>query len=285
MIPVLPAQLVRDTVRRAFEEDITGAGDITSLSVVPASATGAFEIRSRANGVVCGMQAAIEAFSQAGPELALDVLASDGDPAEPGESILNVSGNVRDIMLAERTALNFLGRMSGIATLTRRYADAIVGTKARIVHTRKTTPGLRAFEIQAVRAGGGSPHRFNLSDAVLIKDNHIAIAGGLEAAVARVRKQSGHMVKIEVEVDTLDQLAEALALNVEAVLLDNMSPETLAEAVAMTDGRATLEASGRVTAETAPAIAKSGVDLISVGWITHSAPCLDIGLDFEEAGA
>lgn len=279
MIPSLPASLVRDTVRRAFEEDISGAGDITSLSVVPASATGAFEIRSRSNGVLCGMQAAIEAFTQAGPELALDVLASDGDPVEPGESILNVSGNVREIMLAERTALNFLGRMSGIATLTRRYADAIVGTKARIVHTRKTTPGLRAFEIQAVRAGGGSPHRYNLSDAVLIKDNHIAAAGSPGEAVRAARANVGHMVRVSCEIDRIEDLSSVMKAGADVVLLDNFSLDDLRAAAVQAAGRIVLEASGGVTLETVADIAATGVDIISVGALTHSATNFDFGLD------
>ena len=180
---------------------------------------------------------------------------------------------------AERTALNLLCRMSGVATATRALADAIAGSKAKIVCTRKTTPGLRTLEKEAVRLGGGANHRFGLDDAMLIKDNHIALAGGVRPALERAKRHAGHLVKIELEVDTLDQLAEALAVGVDAVLLDNMAPETMRRAVAMVDGRAITEASGRINLETAPAVAATGVDLISCGWITHSAPILDLGLD------
>jgi len=183
------------------------------------------------------------------------------------------------VLGAERTALNLLSRMSGVATATRALADAIAGSKAKIVCTRKTTPGLRTLEKQAVRLGGGANHRFGLDDAMLIKDNHIALAGGVRPALERAKRHAGHLVKIELEVDTLDQLAEALAVGVDAVLLDNMTPETMRRAVAMVDGRAITEASGRINLETAPAVAASGVDLISCGWITHSAPSLDLGLD------
>jgi nicotinate-nucleotide pyrophosphorylase (carboxylating) len=182
-------------------------------------------------------------------------------------------------LAAERTALNLLSRMSGIATATRALADAIVGYKARIICTRKTTPGLRTLEKEAVRLGGGANHRFGLDDAMLIKDNHIALAGGVHAALERAKRHAGHLVKIEIEVDTLDQLAEALEVGVDALLLDNMTPETMRRAVAMVDGRAVTEASGRITLETAAAVAATGVDLISCGWITHSAPILDLGLD------
>lgn len=279
MIPLLPSDLVRDTIRRAFAEDLTGAGDLTSLAVIAPGATGTFEIRARENGVVCGMQAAVEAFSQAGPEISLDVLANDGDPAEPGETVLTAAGNVRDILLAERTALNFLGRMSGIATLSRRYADAVMGNKAKIVHTRKTTPGLRAFEIQAVRAGGGAPHRYNLSDAVLIKDNHIAAAGSPAAAVRAARAHVGHMVRISCEIDRLEDLASVMKAGADVVLLDNFTLEDLQAAVVQAAGRVVLEASGGVTLETVGDIAATGVDIISVGALTHSAPNFDFGLD------
>jgi nicotinate-nucleotide pyrophosphorylase (carboxylating) len=185
------------------------------------------------------------------------------------------------VLAAERTALNLICRLSGVATATRELVDAILGTKARIVCTRKTTPGLRILEKEAVRSGGGANHRFGLDDAMLIKDNHVAVAGGVGPALQRARAHAGHLVKIELEVDTLDQLAEALEHGVDAVLLDNMDPDTLRRAVAMVAGRAVTEASGRITRETAPAIAAAGVDLISSGWITHSAPILDLGLDIE----
>lgn len=207
----------------------------------------------------------------------------DGDAVKPGDVIATIEGPSRGLLSGERTALNFLGHLSGIATVTAEIAAAIRGTKASVACTRKTTPGLRALEKYAVRAGGGMNHRFALYDAVLIKDNHVAIAGGVTEAIRRARAGVGHMVKIEVEVDTLDQLHEAMETGVDAVLLDNMTPDQLREAVAIVAGRAITEASGRVTPATAAAIAASGVDLISVGWLTHSAPVLDIGLDFVEA--
>jgi nicotinate-nucleotide pyrophosphorylase (carboxylating) len=279
MIPPLPTDIVRDAVRRAFAEDLTGAGDVTSLAVIPADAKGRFEVRSRENGIVCGLQPAMEAFIQTGPELSLDVLAHDGDPVEPGDVVLSVDGPVREIMLAERTALNFLGRLSGIATLTRRYVDAVMGTKARIVHTRKTTPGLRAFEIQAVRAGGGSPHRYNLSDAILIKDNHIAAAASPAAAVRAAREYAGHMMVVSCEIDRLEDLSSVMKAGADVVLLDNFTIEDLRAAVVQAAGRVTLEASGGVNLDTVAAIADTGVDIISVGALTHSAPNFDFGLD------
>ncbi len=279
MIPALPADIVRDAVRRAFAEDVTGAGDVTSLSVIPADEKARFEIRSRGNGLVCGLQPAMEAFIQAGADLSLDVLAHDGDPVEPGETVMSIDGPVRAIMLAERTALNFLGRMSGIATLTRRYVDAVVGTGAKIVHTRKTTPGLRAFEIQAVRAGGGAPHRYNLSDAILIKDNHAAIAGSPAAAVRAAREYAGHMMLLSCEIDRLEDLAGVIKAGADAVLLDNFTLEDLRAAVVQAAGRIVLEASGGVNLETVRDIAETGVGIISVGALTHSAINSDFGLD------
>lgn len=279
MIPPLPHDIVRDAVQRAFAEDITGAGDVTSLAVIPADRKARFEIRARSNGLVCGLQPAMEAFIQAGADLSLDVLANDGDPVEPGETVMSVDGPVRAIMLAERTALNFLGRMSGIATLTRRYVDAVVGTKAKIVHTRKTTPGLRAFEIQAVRAGGGAPHRYNLSDAILIKDNHAAIAGSPATAVRAAREHAGHMLRVSCEIDRLEDLAGVMKAGADVVLLDNFTLEDLRAAVVQAAGRVLLEASGGVNLETVGDIAGTGVDIISVGALTHSATNFDFGLD------
>jgi len=279
MIPPLPADIVRDAVQRAFAEDMTGAGDVTSLAVIPADQKARFEIRSRSNGLVCGLQPAMEAFIQAGADLSLDVLANDGDPVEPGETVMSIDGPVRAIMLAERTALNFLGRMSGIATLTRRYVDAVVGTKANIVHTRKTTPGLRAFEIQAVRAGGGSPHRYNLSDAILIKDNHAAAAGSPASAVRAAREYAGHMMRVSCEIDRLEDLSSVMKAGADVVLLDNFTLEDLRAAVVQAAGRVRLEASGGVTLETVRGIAETGVGIISVGALTHSAANFDFGLD------
>jgi len=279
MIPPLPTDIVRTAIQRAFAEDITGAGDVTSLAVIPPDTKARFEIRSRDNGIVCGLQPAMEAFIQAGPDLSLDVLANDGDPVEPGEIVLSVDGPVREIMLAERTALNFLGRMSGIATLTRNYVDSIVGTNARIVHTRKTTPGLRAFEIQAVRAGGGSPHRYNLSDAILIKDNHIAAAGSPAEAVRAAREHAGHMMRVSCEIDRLEDLSSVMKAGADVVLLDNFTLEDLTAAVVQTAGRVILEASGGVNLKSVRDIAETGVDIISVGALTHSATNFDFGLD------
>ncbi len=212
----------------------------------------------------------------------MQVEIDDGATVTTGGVIARVSGPARGILMAERTALNFLGHLSGIASATASIVAAVRGTRAKIVCTRKTTPGFRALEKYAVRAGGGANHRFGLDDAILIKDNHIAIAGGIAQALRRARAAAGHLVKIEVEIDNLDQLKEALGEGADAVLLDNMSLDRLAEAVAIVDGRATTEASGRVTPKSAPAIAATGVDLISIGWLTHSAAVLDIGLDFED---
>jgi nicotinate-nucleotide pyrophosphorylase (carboxylating) len=237
----------------------------------------------RQPGVVAGLDVAETAFRLVDPAIVFDRLSSDGTSHQPGTEIARVSGSSRSILAAERTALNFLGHLSGVATATANLVKAVAGTKAAIVCTRKTMPGLRAFQKYAVRAGGGMNHRFALYDAVLIKDNHIAVAGGVSEAISRAKANAGHMVKIEVEVDTLEQLLEAMAIGVDAVLLDNMSPAQLREAVGIIDGRAIAEASGGITPETVAAVAASGVDLISIGWTTHSAPNLDIGLDFSFA--
>jgi len=237
-------------------------------------------IAARKAGVVSGFDVAKAAFQIVDAGTSVTAERADGAVVAPGEVIARVKGNARALLTAERVALNFMGRMSGIASLTRRYADAVAGTRARIVDTRKTTPGLRAFEKYAVRCGGGHNHRTGLFDAVLIKDNHIVAAGGVAAAVERARAAAGHMVKIEVEVDTIDQLDEVLRHRIDAVLLDNMSPEMLKKAVKLVAGRCLTEASGGVNLDTVAAIAASGVDMISVGALTHSAPVLDIGLDF-----
>jgi nicotinate-nucleotide pyrophosphorylase (carboxylating) len=271
--------LIEPVVRAALLEDLGRAGDITSEAVVPAEATVEAVIAARQPGVLAGLDAALLAFELLDPLLRIERRRADGDRISRGETVAHINGRARGMLGAERTALNLLSRMSGVATATRALADAIAGYKAKIVCTRKTTPGLRTLEKEAVRLGGGANHRFGLDDAMLIKDNHIALAGGVRQALERARRHAGHLVKIELEVDTLDQLAEALEVGVDAVLLDNMAPETLRRAVAMVDGRAVTEASGRITLETAPAIAASGVDLISSGWITHSAPILDLGLD------
>lgn len=279
MVAPLPSHIVEDAVRNALAEDSTGAGDITSLATIPADAVAHYELRARKSGVICGLQAAREAFQQCDRSIVFDARISDGDAVEAGDVVAAISGLAQPILTAERIALNFLGRMSGIATLTASYVAQIAETGAVIAHTRKTTPGLRAFEIQAVRAGGGAAHRYSLSDAVLIKDNHVAAAGGVGEAVRRAKAHAGHMTKVATEIDTLDQLAEALDVGAESILLDNFSLDDLRAAVAQTEGRASLEASGGVTLDTIRAIAETGVDVISVGAITHSATNFDLGLD------
>jgi nicotinate-nucleotide pyrophosphorylase (carboxylating) len=274
--------ILEPVVRAALLEDLGRAGDITTEAVVPAEATVEAVIAARQPGVLAGLDAALLAFELLDPALRIERRRIDGDRISRGEPVAHISGRARGVLGAERTALNLLSRMSGVATATRALADAVAGYKAKIVCTRKTTPGLRVLEKEAVRFGGGANHRFGLDDAMLIKDNHIALAGGVRQALERARRHAGHLVKIELEVDTLDQLAEALEVGVDAVLLDNMTPEDLRRAVAMVDGRAVTEASGRITLETAPGIAATGVDLISSGWITHSAPNLDLGLDIAE---
>ena len=271
--------LVEPVVRAALIEDLGRAGDITTEAVVPAEATVEAVIAARQPGVLAGLDAALLAFQLLDPALRIERRRADGEGISRGETIAQISGRARGVLGAERTALNLLSRMSGVATATRALADAVAGYTAKIVCTRKTTPGLRVLEKEAVRLGGGANHRFGLDDAMLIKDNHIALAGGVRQALERARRQAGHLVKIELEVDTFEQLAEAMEIGVDAVLLDNMTPETLRRAVAMVDGRAVTEASGRISLETAPAVAATGVDLISCGWITHSAPILDLGLD------
>src|SRR5712691_934917 len=271
--------LIEPIVRAALAEDLGRAGDITTDAIVPADARIEAVIAARQPGVLAGLEAGLLAFELLGPRLKIERICVEGSRIERGETVARISGRPRPVLAAERTALNLICRLSGVATATRSLVDAIGIHKARIVCTRKTTPGLRILEKEAVRMGGGANHRFGLDDAMLIKDNHIALAGGVGRALERARAHAGHLAKIELEVDTLDQLAEALEIGVDAVLLDNMNPETLRRAVKMVAGRAVTEASGRITRETAPAIAAAGVDLISSGWITHSAPILDLGLD------
>ncbi|HKS87841.1 MAG TPA: carboxylating nicotinate-nucleotide diphosphorylase [Stellaceae bacterium] len=273
--------LIEPIVRAALAEDLGRAGDITTDAVVPAEARVDAVMKARQPGVLAGLDAALLAFELLDPELAIERLCDDGRRVERGEAVARIAGRARPVLAAERTALNLVSRLSGVATATRSLADAIAGHKAKIVCTRKTTPLLRLLEKEAVRLGGGANHRFGLDDAMLIKDNHVALAGGVGPALQRARAHAGHLVKIELEVDTLDQLAEAMEHGLDAVLLDNMDPPTLRRAVAMVRGRAVTEASGRITRETAPEIAAAGVDLISSGWITHSAPILDLGLDIE----
>ncbi|MFE0017328.1 carboxylating nicotinate-nucleotide diphosphorylase [Mesorhizobium sp. NPDC059054] len=277
----LPRLMLEPVVRAALLEDLGRAGDITTQAIVPSDASGKMVLAARQQGVVAGLDLAALAFTLIDPEIVVKVERADGSRLEAGDVIATLAGPARGLLTAERVALNFLSHLSGIASATAGIVDAVRGHKAKIVCTRKTTPGLRALEKYAVRAGGGSNHRFGLDDAMLIKDNHIAIAGGIRPAIERARANAGHLVKIEIEVDTLAQLQEALELGADAVLLDNMAPDMLRQAVQLVGGRAVTEASGRVTPATAPAIAAAGVDMISVGWLTHSAPILDIGLDCE----
>ena len=282
IIDALPELMIERVVREALLEDLGRAGDITTDSIVPRDAMSTCVIAAREAGVVAGCDAARLAFRLLDPNMLVTVSRPDGSRVVPGDIVIHLQGRTRAILSAERVALNLMCHLSGVATCTASLVDAARPHKARIVCTRKTTPGLRALEKHAVRAGGGANHRFGLDDAVLIKDNHVAAAGGVRAAIERARAAVGHLVKVEVEVDTLQQLEEVLAIEngADAVLLDNMSPDQLRQAVAMVQGRLITEASGRVTAASVPAIAATGVDLISAGWITHSAPVLDLGLDW-----
>ncbi|MFK4769255.1 carboxylating nicotinate-nucleotide diphosphorylase [Rhizobium sp. ZW T2_16] len=280
MIATLPRIVIEPTVRNALIEDLGLAGDITSAAVIPVGHRSRLAMVSRNPGVIAGLDAAELAFQLIDPAVGMVRHMEDGSVVKPGDVIATIEGPSCALLTGERTALNFLGHLSGIATVTTSIVSAISGSKASVVCTRKTTPGLRSLEKYAVRAGGGMNHRFALNDAVLIKDNHIAIAGGIAEAIRRAKAGVGHMVKIEVEVDTLDQLLEALQIGVDAVLLDNMTPVQLRQAVDLVAGRAITEASGNINPTTAAEIAASGVDLLSVGWITHSAQVLDIGLDY-----
>jgi len=279
-VPPLSTLIIGPLVGAALLEDLGRAGDITTDAIVPAEARAETALVARTPGLVAGLDLALLAFKLIDPSIAAIVQRPDGSRLSPGDVIATVTGPVRGILTAERVALNFLCHLSGIATATAAIVEAVRSYRARITCTRKTTPGLRAVQKYAVRVGGGANHRFGLDDAVLIKDNHIAAAGGIRPAIERVRASIGHLVKIEVEVDTLAQLEEALAVGLDAVLLDNLQPEELRRAVAMVDGRVITEASGGVTPATALAIAATGVDLISIGWLTHSVTALDIGLDY-----
>lgn len=286
MIPALPftraphGLLIEPIVRHALEEDLGRAGDVTSDLTVAADSRSSAKLTARKAGTISGLIVAQHAFHLVDPQLAFSVNVPDGTTVESNKVLATIEGKSRSLLTGERVALNFIGHLSGIATATRALVDAVAGTKARIVCTRKTTPGLRLLEKYAVRCGGGYNHRFGLDDAVLIKDNHLAAAGGIKPAVERVRAGLGHMAKIEIEVDSLAQLEEALALGLDTILLDNMTPDELRRAVATANGRATLEASGNITVDTVRAVAETGVDYISSGAITHSAPSLDVALDF-----
>ena len=279
----LPTLLIDDAVRQALAEDLGRAGDITTEATIPDNATATATLVARAAGVICGLDIARAAFRQIDPTIGFESWETDGARVEKGAALARIDGSARAILIAERVALNYLGRLSGVASLTAQYVERIAHTKARICDTRKTTPLLRAFEKYAVRCGGGANHRFGLDDAVLIKDNHIAVAGGVVPALRAAKRYAGHLVKIEIEVDTLDQLRDVLAEGADVVLLDNMPPLTLRKAVTLVKGAMICEASGGVSLETVGAIAETGVDLISVGALTHSAPVLDVALDIEIA--
>jgi nicotinate-nucleotide pyrophosphorylase (carboxylating) len=278
-IAPLNPMLIEDVINRTLAEDLGRAGDITTLATIPASARARAVIAARESGVIAGSDLAIAAFRRLDQSIRFDTHIADGAFVSKGDVALAIEGPARAILSAERTALNFMGRLSGIASLTARYVEKVKHTKARIVCTRKTTPGLRAFEKHAVRCGGGFNHRFGLDDAILIKDNHIAVAGGVINALRAAKAFAGHLVKIEIEVDTLDQLDEVIREGADVVLLDNMTPAQLKDAVARVKGNMLTEASGGVTLESVAAIAESGVDMISVGALTHSARVLDLGLD------
>ncbi|MEL7107989.1 MAG: carboxylating nicotinate-nucleotide diphosphorylase [Pseudomonadota bacterium] len=277
--PPLPNIVLEPIVRLALAEDLGRAGDLTTDATIPQGTQLVAHIRARQAGRLAGLDAATLALSLIDPNVDLVVQKQDGDVLAPGDVVAIMRGEARAILIAERTMLNFLGRLSGIATLTAQFADKIAHTKAKIVCTRKTTPGHRAVEKRAVRCGGGTSHRYGLDDAILIKDNHIAACGSIPDALKRAHAYAGHLRMIEIEVDSLDQLAEALPLKPHAVLLDNMEPDLLRQAVAMIDGQCLAEASGGITLETVAAKAESGVDYISSGALTHSALNLDLGLD------
>lgn len=278
----LPDIMLEPMVRAALLEDLGRAGDITTDAIVPAGLQSRVVLTARDAGTIAGLDLARLAFSLIEPRLRFAVHLPDGSSVSPGNVIAGIEGPARGILMGERVALNYLCHLSGIASATARLVHAVRHTSARICCTRKTTPGLRAVQKYAVRAGGGSNHRFGLDDAVLIKDNHIAMAGGVAVAIQRARASVGHLVKIEVETDTLAQLEEGLSVGADAFLLDNMTPAMLRDAVAMIKGRAIAEASGRITPATVAAIAETGVDLISAGWLTHSVTVLDVGLDYVE---
>jgi nicotinate-nucleotide pyrophosphorylase (carboxylating) len=274
--------VIEAEVMRALDEDLGGAGDITSVATVPEDAPGRADLNARQAGVIAGLPLAAAAFKRLSPTIEIAAFARDGTAIAAGARLLTISGNARAILGAERVALNFLGHLSGISTATAAFARRIAHTKARIVCTRKTTPGLRALEKYAVRCGGGYNHRFGLDDAMLIKDNHIAVAGGIAAVLQRAKAAAGHLVKIEIEVDSLDQLKEVLDVGLaDVVLIDNFDLETMRKAVALVAGRLVIEASGGITLDSAAAIAETGVDYLSSGALTHSVTNLDVGLDIE----
>ena len=278
--PALDDVLLRPLVEAALTEDLGRRGDVTSQATIPANMQAKLEIKARQAGVICGMDLARLSFALVDPQIEFVAQVADGEWVDAGTVLASVGGNARHLLTAERTALNFMTHLSGIATDTRKIVDSVAEYPAQITCTRKTIPGLRIVQKYAVRCGGGRNHRLGLDDAILIKDNHIAIAGDIKTAIKQAQDFAGHLIPIEVEVDTLAQLAQALDAGVSLVLLDNMSPEILAQAVTMCKGRARTEASGGITPETVQAAAKTGVDFIAMGYLTHSTTALDIGLDF-----
>ena len=278
--PALDKVLLEPLVQAALVEDLGRRGDVTSQATIPADKQAKLQIRARQAGVICGMDVARLSFAAVDEQIEFVAQIHDGERVAAGTVLAIVSGNARHLLTAERTALNFLTHLSGIATATQQIVDSVAEYPAQITCTRKTIPGLRTLQKYAVRCGGGRNHRLGLDDAILIKDNHIAIAGDIQTAIKQAQDFAGHLIPIEVEVDTLEQLQLALDAGVSLVLLDNMSPDTLSEAVVMCQGRAQTEASGGITPETVQAAAKSGVDFIAMGYLTHSTTALDIGLDF-----
>jgi len=279
--PLPPRSAWSELLDRALAEDLGRAGDLTSLACVDEAATARATLVARAAGVIAGLPLVGEVFARLDDRVVCEAGARDGERVGAGAPLARLRGPARALLAGERVALNLVGRLSGVATATRELVDLVAGTRAAIADTRKTTPGLRALEKYAVRCGGGRNHRFGLDDAVLIKDNHVAAVGSVGEAIRRARASAGHLVKIEAEIQRLDQLDEAIAAGADVVMLDNFELEAIRQAVRRAAGRVVLEASGGVTRETVRAIAESGVDLISVGWITHSAPALDVALDFE----
>lgn len=279
MLPPLPDVLLEPIVKLALAEDLGAAGDVTTDALIDPDADGKWAIRAREAGVVAGLDAATFAGWMIDPDIEYTIAALDGARVKTGDTIMEIEGAARSVLTAERTMLNFIGRLSGVASLTRQFVDAVDGMGVIIASTRKTTPGLRALEKRAVRLGGGGAHRYGLNDAMLIKDNHIAAAGGVAQALERARKAAAHLTAIEIEVDTLDQLKQALPHTPSAILLDNFSLTDLKAAVKLAKGQTLLEASGGITIENVFAVAETGVDVISIGALTHSAPSLDVGLD------
>jgi len=283
-VPPLPRLMFEDQVRAALLEDLGRGGDITTDAIIPPTEQAKTALVARKPGVVAGLDVALLAFALIDPAIKVQVERPDGSRLAKGDTIATIAGPVRGILTAERVALNFLGHLSGVASATRVVVDAVAGTKARIICTRKTIPGMRNLQKYAIRVGGGFNHRFGLDDAVLIKDNHIAAAGGIKPAVERARAAIGHLVKIEIEVDTIAQLEEVLAVGADAIVLDNMTVDQMREAVARVAGRVPLEASGGIRLDDLAAVAATGVDYVAMGQLTHSARAVDVSLKLQPLG-